>query len=162
MLANALVLLALSGLAHAAPARRAVNLASDSTTYSRLSAEGFTNDKWIEAYKKAVDYVAGMSLEQKINFTDFQALTNGCSGLGFPLADIGLTEGMCTADGPSGINSRYSTQFPPELTAGATFDVDLIYARALAMGKEYHDVGAHVPLSISMGGMGRSPYGGRN
>ncbi|GAA5897096.1 hypothetical protein JCM8208_006169 [Rhodotorula glutinis] len=162
MLASTVVLLALSGLAHAAPARRAVNLASDSTAYSRLSAEGFTNDKWIEAYKKAVDYVAGMSLEQKLNFTDFQALTNGCSGLGFPLADIGLTEGICTADGPSGINSRYSTQFPPEVTTGATFDVDLIYARALAMGKEYHDVGAHVPLSISMGGMGRSPYGGRN
>jgi len=48
------------------------------------------------------------------------------------------------------------------VTAGATFDADLIYARALAMGKEYHNVGAHVPLSISMGGMGRSPYGGRN
>jgi len=30
------------------------------------------------------------------------------------------------------------------------------------MGKEYHDVGAHVPLSICMGPMGRSVFGGRN
>jgi len=129
MLANAAALLALSGLAFAAPARRAVNLASSTSNYAHLSAQGFTNDKWIQAYEKAVAYVAGMSLEQKvrresplarrrrellsdlplscaqINFTDFQALTNGCSGLGFPLADIGLTEGICTADGPSGASS---------------------------------------------------------
>lgn len=30
------------------------------------------------------------------------------------------------------------------------------------MGKEYHTLGAHVPLSICIGPMGRSVYGGRN
>ncbi|GAA5898876.1 hypothetical protein JCM8208_005418 [Rhodotorula glutinis] len=169
MLANGLLLLALSTLSHAAPAThlspRKSSGSSDSGGYTLrapLSPSGFTSDKWIKAYEKAVSYVEGMTLEQKINFTDFQSTTNGCSGLGYPLEDIGLTQGICTADGPTGVNSRYSTQFPAEVTAGATFDVDLIYARAVAMAKEYHMLGAHVPLSICIGPMGRSPYGGRN
>ncbi|BGP48137.1 hypothetical protein JCM10450v2_004009 [Rhodotorula kratochvilovae] len=165
MLANGLLLLVLSTLSYAAPTTHLVARDSTSSGYTLrapLTADGFTSDKWIQGHEKAVDYVKGMTYEQKINFTDFSSTTNGCSGLGYPLEDIGITQGICTADGPSGINSRYSTQFPAEVTTGATFDVDLIYARAVAMGKEYHDVGAHVPLSICIGPMGRSPYDGRN
>ncbi|TNY18660.1 glycoside hydrolase [Rhodotorula diobovata] len=169
MLANGLVLLALSTLSYAAPANHLTTRKSSSSAShggakarSALTADGFTSQKWIDAFDKAVSYVEGMTLEQKINFTDFQSVPNGCSGLGNPLPDIGISQGICTADGPTGINSRYSTQFPAEVTVGATFDHDLIYARAVAMGKEYHTLGAHVPLSICIGPMGRSVYGGRN
>ena len=62
----------------------------------------------------------------------------------------------------TGIQSRYSTQFPAEITTAATFDRDLFYRRAYAMGAEYARLGAHIPLSLAVGPMGRSVYGGRN
>lgn len=69
------------------------------------------------------------------------------------------------ADGsalPAGLNSRYSTQFPAQVTTAATWDMDLIHARAVALAKEYAAVGGSHPLSIVVGPLGRSPYGGRN
>lgn len=62
----------------------------------------------------------------------------------------------------TGINSRYSTQFPAEVTTAATWDRDIFYARAFAESAEYKALGASVPLSIVAGPMGRSVYGGRN
>ena len=100
----------------------------------------------------------------------------------FPLPEAGILQGLCWADGPTGgytplelvafmsthafrlalIQSRYSTQFPAEIATAATFDRDLFYRRAYAMGAEYARLGAHVPLSLAVGPMGRSVYGGRN
>ncbi|KAJ4367234.1 hypothetical protein N0V85_009161 [Neurospora sp. IMI 360204] len=48
------------------------------------------------------------------------------------------------------------------ITTGATFDKDLIYARAVAIGKEFRGKGAHVFLGPSVGPLGRKPLGGRN
>ncbi|TKA55460.1 hypothetical protein B0A53_02386 [Rhodotorula sp. CCFEE 5036] len=53
-------------------------------------------------------------------------------------------------------------KFPAEIATAATFDRDLFYRRAYAMGAEYARLGAHVPLSLAVGPMGRSVYGGRN
>lgn len=87
----------------------------------------------------------------------------GCAGITFPLPSAGINQGICFADGPTGVRqTRYSTQFPAEVTSAATWDRDLIHERALAIGKEYAEVGAQVPLSIVVGPMGRSVYGGRN
>ncbi|BGP29001.1 hypothetical protein JCM10296v2_000737 [Rhodotorula toruloides] len=123
---------------------------------------GFTSQKWIKALEKAQQVVADLSFEQKVNFTDLRGDTHGCSGLTFPLPSAGVKEGICFADGPTGINSRYSTQFPAEVTTAATWDRDLFYSRASNLAKEYAKVGANVPLSIVVGPAGRSPYGGRN
>ena len=48
------------------------------------------------------------------------------------------------------------------MTTAATWDMDLIHARAVALAKEYAAVGGSHPLSIVVGPLGRSPYGGRN
>lgn len=62
-----------------------------------------------------------------------------------------------------GVNSRYSSQFPAQVTTAATWDVELFASRAEAMAKEFKAAGIHVPLAIVAGGpMGRSVYGGRN
>ncbi|GAA5953317.1 hypothetical protein JCM8115_000490 [Rhodotorula mucilaginosa] len=128
-----------------------------------LKADGFTSQQWRDGFAKAQALVASLSFDQKQNFTALRAsVPPGCSGLTFPLPEAGLQEGLCFADGPTGIQSRYSTQFPAEVTTAATFDRDLFYRRAYAEGAEYARLGAQVPLSIVVGPMGRSVYNGRN
>ncbi|KAF7555596.1 hypothetical protein G7Z17_g2050 [Cylindrodendrum hubeiense] len=71
---------------------------------------------------------------------------------------------MCYQDGPAGVRPALgNTQFPSGVTTAATWDVDLIYARSKAMGKEFYDLGIHVAMGMVTGGpLGRSPKGGRN
>ncbi|EEY17921.1 beta-glucosidase [Verticillium alfalfae VaMs.102] len=45
---------------------------------------------------------------------------------------------------------------------GATWDKDLIYRRAVALGKEFRGKGVNVWLGPSVGPLGRKPKGGRN
>lgn len=59
-------------------------------------------------------------------------------------------------------NTDHNTAFPAGITTGATFDKDLIYARAVAIGKEFRGKGAHVFLGPMVGPLGRKPLGGRN
>lgn len=54
-------------------------------------------------------------------------------------------------------------QFPAGVNAAATWNQDLIYGRALAMGKEFKGKGVNIALSPVTGGpLGRSPLAGRN
>ena len=51
---------------------------------------------------------------------------------------------------------------PSELTTASTWDRDLMYKRANAMGHEFYNLGVHVALGPVTGGpAGRSPLGGR-
>ncbi|GAA5980421.1 hypothetical protein JCM10908_001649 [Rhodotorula pacifica] len=145
------------------PAASAVKASDPPAFFGAISSDGYTSQKWIDALEKARATVASLTFEQKINFTDLRTgSTNGCSGLTFPLPQAGIKNGLCEADGPTGINSRYSTQFPAEVSVAATWDRDIFYARASAESAEYARLGAQVPLSIVVGPMGRSVYGGRN
>jgi beta-glucosidase len=54
------------------------------------------------------------------------------------------------------------TAFPAGITTGATWDKALMYARGVAMGKEFRGKGANVHLGPSVGPLGRKPLGGRN
>ncbi|GAA6030122.1 hypothetical protein JCM8097_009272 [Rhodosporidiobolus ruineniae] len=125
-----------------------------------LKLDGFTDAKWIAAVKKARDVVSQLTLDEKVNFTVRRDDVGGCSGLSYPIERFGIRE-ICYSDGPTGPRFRYGTQFPAEITTGATFDRDLITARATAMAKEFRALGAHVPLAVVCGPLGRSVYGGR-
>lgn len=46
------------------------------------------------------------------------------------------------------------TVFPSGITTGATFDKDLMYARGVAIGKEFRGKGANVYLGPSVGPIG--------
>ncbi|GAA6063791.1 hypothetical protein JCM10212_001361 [Sporobolomyces blumeae] len=116
---------------------------------------------WSDAVSKARSVVEQMTFDEKMNFSGFANDIVGCSGSTYPIARLGIPQ-ICFGDGPTGVNSKFSSQFPAEVTAAATFDLDLIHARAAALGEEMAAVGVHTPLSIVVGPMGRSPYGGRN
>lgn len=52
------------------------------------------------------------------------------------------------ADGPTAYNrADLVSVFPAGLTAAASWDEDLIYQRALALGSEFRDKGSHVGLA---------------
>lgn len=71
---------------------------------------------------------------------------------------------MCLQDGPAGVRPSYGqTQWAQQVTLAATWDTDLIYQSALAMGKEFRDLGVNVALApVSGGPIGRAPLAGRN
>ncbi|GAA5850833.1 hypothetical protein JCM8547_009100 [Rhodosporidiobolus lusitaniae] len=135
---------------------------SNATSYA-LTADGFTDEKWVSAFEKAKEVVAGMTLEEKIYWSNTTSAPSACVGA-IPAIESANISSICFLDGPTGVRTglRYSTQFPTEVTTAATWDRDLITARAEAMATEFKQAGVHCPLSIIAGPMGRSPYGGRN
>ena len=55
--------------------------------------------------------------------------------------------GLCYADGPSGYaRSDGVSVFPSGITVAATWDSELMFERALALGEEFRHKGAHVHL----------------
>jgi beta-glucosidase len=70
---------------------------------------------------------------------------------------------LCLQDSPLGLrNTDHNTAFPAGITAGATFDKDLMYARGAALGEEARGKGVNIQLGPSAGPLGRKPKGGRN
>ncbi|TNY17462.1 glycoside hydrolase superfamily [Rhodotorula diobovata] len=176
MLAKSSVLLALAAAATAAPAPASPQLAARDTSdkpatlpeshwkEARLTTDGFNSDKWINGFEKAKAVVAGLTFEQKMNFTALGADAGGCSTRTYPLTpgDGEKPFQLCAGDATAGLTSRYSTQFPAPISAAATWSRDLIYARASAIGKENADVGIDTSISVVAGPLGRSPWGGRS
>lgn len=81
--------------------------------------------------------------------------TGTVNRLGFP--------SICAQDGPLGIRyADFITAFPAGITTGATWDKDLIYERAHAMGEEAKAKGVHLLLGPAIGALGRQPAAGRN
>ncbi|CRL20762.1 Glycoside hydrolase, family 3, C-terminal [Penicillium camemberti] len=114
---------------------------------------------WKAAHSRAQGLVAQMTLQEKVNLVTGQE--GHCAGQTGNITRLGIPQ-MCFQDGPAGPRPG-NIQFPSGVTTAATWDVDLIYARSLAMGKEFYDLGIHVAMGIITGGpLGRSPRGGRN
>ncbi|RPB08473.1 hypothetical protein P167DRAFT_608728 [Morchella conica CCBAS932] len=122
---------------------------------------GWVSD-WTASYEKARVLVNKLTLAGKVNITTSVGWQMGrCVGNTGPV--YGLFPSLCAQDGPLGV--RYAdliTAFPAGITTGATWDADLMYARANAMGEEFRGKGVHVLLGPSVGPLGRSPAGGRN
>ncbi|KAK1977158.1 glycoside hydrolase, partial [Colletotrichum cereale] len=84
-----------------------------------------------------------------------------CVGNSGSVPRLGIPQ-LCLADSATGVRQADNvTVFPSGITTGATFDKDLMYARAVALGKEFRGKGAHVYLGPSVGPIGRKPKGGR-
>ncbi len=81
--------------------------------------------------------------------------TGSADRLGFPQ--------LCLQDSALGVSSTDDvTAFPAGITTGATWDKALMYARGVAMGKEFRGKGANIHLGPTVGPLGRKPLGGRN
>ncbi|TPX07137.1 uncharacterized protein E0L32_010938 [Thyridium curvatum] len=114
---------------------------------------------WAASYQKAKKLVEQMTLAEKVNITSGTGLWMGNTGsaprLGFPQ--------LCLQDSALGVRSTdHVTAFPAGITTGATWDKDLMYARAVAIGQEFRGKGANIYLGPTVGPLGRKPRGGRN
>ncbi|KAK5661542.1 hypothetical protein OQA88_11446 [Cercophora sp. LCS_1] len=101
---------------------------------------------WRDSYAKAQKLVSQMTLAEKTNIT---------GGVGIYMGSTLYSAlGVASADN--------ITAFPAGITTGATWDKKLIYARGVALGKEFRGKGANVYLGPTVGPLGRKPLGGRN
>lgn len=102
---------------------------------------------WKAAHSRAQGLVAQMTLQEKVNLVTGQE--GPCAGQTGNVTRLGIPQ-MCYQDGPAGPRPG-NIQFPSGVTTAATWDVELIYARSLAMGKEFYDLGIHVAMGIITG-----------
>ncbi|KAM0322764.1 hypothetical protein ACHAQA_009355 [Verticillium albo-atrum] len=119
---------------------------------------------WDQASTKARDFIGQLSLEEKIGLVTGGYSTPGppCVGSVGPIERLGF-KGICYSDGPAGYARADGVSvFASGITAAASWDPRLIYERALAIGEEFKEKGAHVHLGPSSGPMGRHALGGRN
>ncbi|KAF4873947.1 putative beta-glucosidase F [Colletotrichum siamense] len=134
---------------------------------------GWTAD-WADSYERAKALVDRMTLAEKTNITSgsgifmeatSQTSTNlhsRCVGNTGSAERVGFPQ-LCLADSATGVRQADNvTVFPSGITTGATWDKDLMYARGVAMGKEFRGKGANIYLGPSVGPIGRKPRGGRN
>ncbi|WQF79559.1 Putative glycoside hydrolase, family 3, glycoside hydrolase family 3 domain, immunoglobulin [Colletotrichum destructivum] len=140
---------------------------------------GWASD-WSDSYRRAKEVVDRMTLAEKTNITSGTGIFMGrtiltilcrvmrfnplirCVGNSGSALRVGFPQ-LCLADSATGVRQADNvTVFPSGITTGATFDKDLMYARAAAMGKEFRGKGANVYLGPSVGPIGRKPRGGRN
>ncbi|KAJ4048995.1 hypothetical protein NW756_006208 [Fusarium oxysporum] len=96
---------------------------------------------WKEAYDKARDFVAELTLEEKSDMVT--GVPGPCIGNIYPIPRLNFS-GLCLHDGPVAIRAvDYSSTFPSGVTVAASWDKALMYERYLAMGREFRGKGAH-------------------
>ncbi|KAJ5894175.1 hypothetical protein N7495_005866 [Penicillium taxi] len=117
---------------------------------------------WAEAYRRAVDFVSGLTLDEKVNLTTGAGWEQEhCVGETGDLPRLGMW-GLCLQDSPLGVRySDYNSGFPAGINVAATWDKRLAYARGKAMGEEHRDKGVDVQLGPVAGPLGLNPDGGR-
>ncbi|CAI6332454.1 unnamed protein product [Periconia digitata] len=115
---------------------------------------------WEAALEKARGFLAELSLEEKSQMVT--GTPGPCVGNLAPIPRLNFT-GICLQDGPLSIRqSIYSSVFPAQLSVAASWDRKMTHARGLQIAEEFKGKGAHVILGPVVGGLGRTPYGGRN
>jgi hypothetical protein len=92
-----------------------------------------TGGDWTSAVERARAFVAGLTLEEKVNITTGVDVYGRCVGNTGTIPRLKF-EGFCLHDSPLGVRSAdYVSAFPAGLNAGLTWDHKLIYERAKAM-----------------------------
>lgn len=118
--------------------------------------------EWADAYDKAEAFVSKLSLAEKVN------LTSGIRDMGLCAGNTGDIPahdfwGFCLQDGPLGVRpSDLVTGFGSGISAGATFNKELINARGHAIGYEFKYKGIDIALGPTVGPIGLKALGGRN
>ncbi len=89
-----------------------------------------------------------LTLSEKIGIVSGGYLTSPLPCIGSIGAISRLDfDGICFSDGPSGVSrSDGVSAFPAGITVAATWDRDLMYRRAVAIGEEFRAKGSHVAL----------------
>lgn len=129
---------------------------------SPLGGRVKSDDKWKESYERARDFVAQLTLLEKVNLTSGIGTEQGrCVGQTGEIPRFNMS-GICFQDGPLGVRATdFVTGFPAGITAGSTFNKDLMYKRGAGIGQEFRGKGADVILGPATGPMGTKALGGR-
>jgi beta-glucosidase len=116
---------------------------------------------WDEALTLAKGLAAQMNLTEKLNMTSNVGY-HGCAGFVSPVPQLNFG-GLCFLDSPSGTGDHvlFSTAFVAGIHIAATWDRDLFYQRAAAIGQEFKGKGIHFALGPMMN-IDRNALHGRN
>ncbi|KIM33816.1 glycoside hydrolase family 3 protein [Serendipita vermifera MAFF 305830] len=131
------------------------------THYTKRNSGSDANSKWDAAYAKANAALASYNLTEKVTLATGAGWQVGpCVG-NIPAIPAQGFPGLCLQDSPLGVRlSTESSAFPAAINVAATFNRDLMYKRAVAMGQEFRGKGVNVALGPMMNMM-RAPTGGR-
>lgn len=100
---------------------------------------------WKEALEKARVFRAELTLNEKVDLVT--GAPGPCVGNIYPVPRLNFG-GLCLQDGPAGHrDGDYNSVFPAGVTIASSWDRNMIYARAFAMGEEFKGKGAHVALT---------------
>ncbi|CAM9016934.1 unnamed protein product [Wickerhamomyces anomalus] len=124
---------------------------------------GRINDgKWQAAFYRARELVDQMSIAEKVNLTTGVGSASGpCSGNTGSVPRLNISS-ICVQDGPLSVRAADLTDvFPCGMAASSSFNKQLIYDRAVAIGSEFKGKGADAILGPVYGPMGVKAAGGR-
>ena len=115
---------------------------------------------WEQAIAMAKSFIAQLTLQEKCHLT--AGVNGACGGNIASLPRVNFS-GFCLVDTPSGVGDGvlYSTAFVSGIHIAATWDRELFYRRAVAIGKEFRGKGVHYALG-PMVNMDRNARHGRN
>ncbi|KAJ7059386.1 glycoside hydrolase superfamily [Mycena amicta] len=115
---------------------------------------------WASAVARARKFVAQLTIEEKVNVTTGVDIFGRCVGNTGTIPRLNWP-GLCMEDSPLGVRfADFASAFPAGINAAATWDVDLIKARGVAMGQEHRGKGVNAALG-PMTNMGRQAAAGR-
>ncbi|KAF4541774.1 Beta-glucosidase 1 [Lasiodiplodia theobromae] len=125
-----------------------------------LPSPNATGVGWEDAFAKAKDFLAELSLEEKVYLVT--GTTGPCAGMIGSIERLNFT-GLCLQDGPVGIRQAvYANVYPAGVNVASTWDRNSFYKRSHYMGLEFKAKGSQIALAPVVGPLGRDPYGGRN
>ena len=106
---------------------------------------------WSQAIQLAQNFVAQLSLQEKISLGGGIGWGVGaCVGNSPGVSRLNFS-GYCLEDSPTGVRfTDHASAFPAGLNAAMTFDRQMIYERAVAMGEEYRGKGVNIALGPMM------------
>ncbi|TVY49032.1 putative beta-glucosidase G [Lachnellula occidentalis] len=112
------------------------------------------------AINKANKFVSELTLTEKAGMVT--GVNGVCTGNIAPIERIGFP-GLCVLDGPAAVNpGDLVSVFPAGLTTAASWDRNLMYKRAFALGSEFRGKGTNIVLGPVGGALGRHPLCGTN
>ncbi|KAF2836614.1 glycoside hydrolase family 3 protein [Patellaria atrata CBS 101060] len=118
---------------------------------------------WGDAYQRAQEFVAQLTLMEKVNLTTGIGWQAGkCFGHVGGVPRLGM-DGLCLQVSTHGvIQADHASVFPAGGTVAASWDRKLWYQRGYDVGTEHRLKGVDVLLGPVISPLGRSPAGGRN
>ncbi|ANB15451.1 hypothetical protein AWJ20_3079 [Sugiyamaella lignohabitans] len=140
-----------------------LNFAISPPYYPTPFAQRAISDDWVSAFKKAEQFVSQLTITEKVNLTSGIGWMMGpCVGNTGDIPRLNFT-GLCLQDGPLGVRStNFISAFPAGITAGSTFNKELIYNRGQAIAREHKYKGVDVVLGPVAGPLGLKAADGRS